>query len=54
MTTDAVIVVPGYCSESFTDADGVDVVCELRADHGGTHFARAGMVEWRSPERAEA
>lgn len=53
MTTDAVIVVPGYCSESFTDADGVDVVCQLREGHDGTHFAREGMVEWRSP-RTEA
>lgn len=52
MTTDHVIEVPGYCSESFTDADGVDVVCELRAEHGGTHYSHALSREWRSPEAA--
>jgi hypothetical protein len=53
MTTEHVIEVPGYCSESFVDADGVDVVCELRAGHDGTHYSLALSREWRS-ERAGA
>lgn len=44
------IEIPGYCSESFTDADGVDVVCELRADHDGTHYSLALSREWRTQE----
>lgn len=49
MTTDHVIEVPGYCSESFVDADGFDVVCELLEHDDDLHLSRAGSIEWRTP-----